>query len=149
MNVPVHDRWVLLSVMACAVINPHLLTDPAGPQGMCNGICLIPFDIENVFPCLCLISLYLQRKAPPFTGRLHPLSLPLSLTACPYFCSFVIRASPCLTTSAYCLFLSSGLFVSMIPFTRSIMHGMRSAAMNLARSLRDRQHLNPHHQSIR
>lgn len=65
----------------------------------------------------------------------YALSLPLNLTACPYFCSFVINASPCLTTSAYCLFLSSGRFVSMTPLTRSIVHGMRSAAMNLARSL--------------
>lgn len=66
----------------------------------------------------------------------HPLSLPLSRTACPYFCSFVISPSPCLTTSAYCLFLSSGLFVSMILLTRSMVQGMRSAAMNFARSLR-------------
>ena len=66
----------------------------------------------------------------------HPLSLPRSLTACPYFCSLVMSASPCLTTSVYCLFLSSGRFVSMMPFTRSIVHGIRSAAINLARSLR-------------
>ena len=65
----------------------------------------------------------------------HPLSLPLNLTACPYFCSFVISPSPCLTTSAYCLFLSSGRFVSMILLTRSMVQGMRSAAMNFARSL--------------
>ena len=68
----------------------------------------------------------------------HPLSLPLSRTACPYFCSFVISPSPCLTTSAYCLFLSSGRFVSMILLTRSMVQGMRSAAMNFARSLRMR-----------
>lgn len=65
----------------------------------------------------------------------HPLSLPLNLTACPYFCSFVISPSPCLTTSAYCLFLSSGLLVSMILLTRSMVQGMRSAAMNFAKSL--------------
>ena len=76
----------------------------------------------------------------PLNGLLsstpHPLSLPLNLTACPYFCSFVISPSPCLTTSAYCLFLSSGLLVSIILLTRSMVQGMRSAAMNLARSLR-------------
>ncbi len=65
----------------------------------------------------------------------QPLSLPLNRTACPYFCSFVINPSPCLTTSVYCLFLSSGRFVSMIPLTRSMVQGMRSAAMNFARSL--------------
>ena len=65
----------------------------------------------------------------------QPLSLPLNRTACPYFCSFVINASPCLTTSLYCLFLSSGRFVSIIPLTRSMVQGMRSAAMNFARSL--------------
>ena len=65
----------------------------------------------------------------------HPLSLPLNLTACPYFCNLVMSPSPCLTTSAYCLFLSSGRFVSMILLTRSMVQGMRSAAMNLARSL--------------
>lgn len=65
----------------------------------------------------------------------YPLSLPRNRTACPYFCNLVIKLSPCLTTSAYCLFLSSGRFVSMIPLTRSIVHGIRSAAMNLARSL--------------
>lgn len=43
--------------------------------------------------------------------------------------------SPCFSTSAYCLFLSSGLFVSMMPLTRSMVQGIRSAAMNLARSL--------------
>lgn len=42
-------------------------------------------------------------------------SLPLSLTAWPYFCSLVIKASPCFTTSAYCLFLSSGRVVSIVP----------------------------------
>ena len=65
----------------------------------------------------------------------YALSLPRNRTACPYFCNFVIKLSPCLTTSAYCLFLSSGRFVSMIPLTRSIVQGIRSAAMNLARSL--------------
>lgn len=65
----------------------------------------------------------------------YPRSLPLSRTACPYFCSFVISASPCLTTSVYCLFLSSGRLVSMMLLTRSIVQGMRSAAMKLARSL--------------
>src|SRR5690625_1454837 len=65
----------------------------------------------------------------------QPLSLPLSLTAWPYFCSLVISASPCLTTSAYCLFLSSGRLVSMIPLTRSMVHGIRSPAINLAKSL--------------
>ena len=68
----------------------------------------------------------------------QPLSLPLNRTACPYFCSFVISPSPCFTTSAYCLFLSSGRFVSMILLTRSMVQGMRSAAMNFARSLRVR-----------
>lgn len=62
-------------------------------------------------------------------------SLPRNRTVWPYFCSLVIKASPCLTTSAYCLFLSSGRLVSMIPLTRSIVHEMRSLAMNLARSL--------------
>lgn len=65
----------------------------------------------------------------------QPLSLPLNLTAWPYFCSLVMSPSPCLTTSAYCLFLSSGRFVSMILLTRSMVQGMRSAAMNFARSL--------------
>lgn len=65
----------------------------------------------------------------------QPRSLPLNLTACPYFCSFVIRASPCFTTSVYCLFLSSGRLVSMMPLTRSMVHGMRSAAMKRAKSL--------------
>jgi len=31
----------------------------------------------------------------------QPLSLPLSLTTCPYFCSLVMSWSPCLTTSLY------------------------------------------------
>lgn len=66
---------------------------------------------------------------------IYPLSLPRRRTACPYFCSFVIKVSPCFTTSAYCLFLSSGRLVSMITLTRSIVHGIRSPAMNLARSL--------------
>ncbi len=63
------------------------------------------------------------------------LSLPRNLTAWPYFCNLVIKPSPCLTTSVYCLFLSSGRFVSMILFTRSMVQGIRSAAMNLERSL--------------
>lgn len=67
----------------------------------------------------------------------QPLSLPRSLTAWPYFCNFVISASPCFTTSVYCRFLSSGRLVSMMEFTRSMVHGIRSAAMNLARSLRE------------
>ena len=47
--------------------------------------------------------------------------------------------SPWRTTSWYCLFLSSGRFVSMtpLPLTRSMVQGMRPAAMNLARSLED------------
>ena len=76
-----------------------------------------------------------RRQPQTLPTTTHPLSLPRSLTACPYFCSLVMSASPCLTTSAYCLFLSSGRFVSMMPFTRSIVHGIRSAAMNFARSL--------------
>lgn len=47
----------------------------------------------------------------------------------------MIRESPCLTTSEYCLFLSSGRLVSMIPFTRSIVHEMRLLEMNFAKSL--------------
>lgn len=69
----------------------------------------------------------------------HPRSLPLSRTAWPYFCSLVINASPCLTTSVYCLFLSSGRLVSIMLLTRSMVQGMRSAAMNLARSLNSSQ----------
>ncbi len=71
----------------------------------------------------------------------HPRSLPLSRTTCPYFCSLVISASPCLTTSVYCLFLSSGRLVSMMLLTRSMVQGMRSAAINLARSLNSSQRL--------
>lgn len=73
----------------------------------------------------------------PRSFPLHALSLPRNLTACPYFCSFVINWSPCLTTSWYCLFLSSGLLVSItpLPLTRSIVQGIRPAAMNRARSL--------------
>ena len=50
----------------------------------------------------------------------------------------MISWSPWRTTSWYCLFLSSGRFVSMTPLpeTRSIVQGIRPAAMNLARSLR-------------
>lgn len=71
------------------------------------------------------------------TPSLYARSLPLNLTAWPYFWSLVISWSPCFTTSLYCLFLSSGLLVSMIPFpvTRSIVHGILSAAINFARSL--------------
>ena len=87
-----------------------------------------------LLPCRnFFLSLHLSIRSPPSAP--HPLSLPLNRTACPYFCSFVISPSPCLTTSAYCLFLSSGLFVSIILLTRSMVQGMRSAAMNLARSL--------------
>lgn len=68
---------------------------------------------------------------------LYALSLPRSLTAWPYFCNLVISWSPWRTTSWYCLFLSSGRFVSMTPLpdTRSMVHGMRPPATNLARSL--------------
>jgi hypothetical protein len=79
----------------------------------------------------CISSLVCQNAI------LYARSLPLNLTAWPYFWSLVISWSPCLTTSLYCLFLSSGLLVSMIPFpvTRSMVQGILSAAMNFARSL--------------
>lgn len=84
-------------------------------------------------------SLAITKSLPgPSIERLppaQPRSLPRSLTVCPYFCSFVISWSPCLTTSLYCLFLSSGLFVSITPRTRSTVQGTRSAAMNFERSL--------------
>ena len=94
------------------------------------GLNDLPLGIFYIFPSITRASSNAIRAPVSYA-----LSLPFNLTACPYFCSFVINASPCLTTSVYCLFLSSGRFVSMIPLTRSIVHGMRSAAMNLARSL--------------
>lgn len=87
------------------------------------SLMLLSFLTPETHPC------------PHYCADNHPRSLPLSLTACPYFWSFVINWSPCFTTSAYCLFLSSGRFVSMMPLTRSIVQGIRFAAMNLAKSL--------------
>lgn len=49
----------------------------------------------------------------------------------------MINASPCFTTSEYCLFLSSGRLVSMMPLTRSMVQAMRLLEMNLARSLKE------------
>lgn len=109
-----------------------------------------------------LVSLYLGaalsiKQTAPAESNLHPpptpltiaqppslnwlayaRSLPLKRTACPYFCSLVMSWSPWRTTSWYCLFLSSGRLVSMTPWpaTRSMVQGMRPAAMNLARSLK-------------
>ena len=72
-----------------------------------------------------------------YAGSCQLPSLPLILTFCPYFCSFVISWSPCLTTSLYCLFLSSERFVSITPFTRSTVQDIRSPAMKFLRSLYD------------
>lgn len=76
-----------------------------------------------------------QNQLPVWFCNSQLRSLPLNLTACPYFCSFVISWSPCLTMSWYCLFLSSGRFVSMTSLTRSIVQGTLFPAMNFARSL--------------
>lgn len=113
-----HEQLSRLQIQPIKSLSPHL--------SLSLSVKSPPLSFGRVCLSVCLL--------PPTPS--HPLSLPLSRTACPYFCSFVISPSPCLTTSAYCLFLSSGLFVSMILLTRSMVQGMRSAAMNFARSLR-------------
>jgi hypothetical protein len=96
--------------------------------------------IYGTYPCT-LRNTSSEVRSFMFTGIIgnqtlcSTLSLPRNLTACPYFCSFVISWSPCLTTSVYCLFLSSGRFVSIMLLTRSMVQGIRSAAINFARSL--------------
>jgi hypothetical protein len=94
-----------------------------------------PLSSKNAFFCHAAFLSRFSHSA--LQAPYYALSLPRRRTAWPYFWSLVMSWSPCRTTSWYCLFLSSGRLVSMTPLpeTRSMVQGMRPAAMNLARSL--------------
>ena len=127
-----------LGTMSGSCLKIPLMLKSVHRIDLLNGFVLLskkPAEVLAVYATSTKYTSFLQSPFDQRSPAPHPLSLPLNRTACPYFCSFVISPSPCLTTSAYCLFLSSGLFVSIILLTRSMVQGMRSAAMNFARSL--------------
>lgn len=121
--------------MSCHRITPRLVR---GDHDL-SGTLVAPFRSSDTSRARYRIIHHALLTFSPLPA--YARSLPRNRTAWPYFCSLVMSWSPWRTTSWYCLFLSSGRFVSMMPLpaTRSMVQGMRPAAMNLARSLQAKQ----------